>query len=94
MKKLNAALVYLLAMFTMGLTTKLVFTTHIIYRVQVVDMDALQLVLAGTALEVAVFLFEIPTGIVADIYSRRLSGSAALQAHPRVERERESGWAS
>jgi len=73
MKKLNAALVYLLAMFTMGLTTKLVFTTHIIYRVQVVGMDALQLVLAGTALEVAVFLFEIPTGIVADIYSRRLS---------------------
>ena len=73
MKKLNAPLVYLLAMFIMGLTTKLVFTTHIIYRVQVVGMDALQLVLAGTALEVAVFLFEVPTGVVADIYSRRLS---------------------
>jgi DHA3 family tetracycline resistance protein-like MFS transporter len=73
MKKLSAPLVYLLAMFTAGLTTKLVFTTHIIYRVEIVGMDALQLVLAGTALEVAVFLFEIPTGIVADIYSRRLS---------------------
>jgi DHA3 family tetracycline resistance protein-like MFS transporter len=73
MKKLNAPLVYLLAMFIMGLTTKLVFTTHIIYRVQEVGMDALQLVLAGTALEIAVFLFEVPTGVVADIYSRRLS---------------------
>ncbi|HLE74376.1 MAG TPA: MFS transporter [Anaerolineales bacterium] len=73
MKKLNAPPVYLLAMFIAGLTTKLVFTTHIIYRVQLVGMDALQLVLAGTALEIAVFLFEVPTGIVADIYSRRLS---------------------
>src|SRR3989304_6563638 len=73
MKKLNAPPVYLLAMFIAGLTTKLVFTTHIIYRVQLVGMDALQLVLAGTALEIAVFLFEVPTGVVADIYSRRLS---------------------
>lgn len=60
-------------MFVTGFTTKVVFTTHVIYRVQVVGMDALQLVLAGTALEVAVFLFEVPTGVVADIYSRRLS---------------------
>jgi MFS transporter, DHA3 family, tetracycline resistance protein len=30
-------------------------------------------VLAGTALEVAYFAFEIPTGIVADTYGRRLS---------------------
>ena len=36
-------------------------------------LDPLQLVLLGTMLEVSVFLFEIPTGIVADIYSRRLS---------------------
>ena len=33
----------------------------------------LQLVLVGTTLELACFLFEIPTGIVADLYSRRLS---------------------
>lgn len=73
MRKLNAPLVYLLSMFILGLTNKLVFTTHIVYRVQVVGMDALQLVLAGTALEIAVFLFEVPTGVIADIYSRRLS---------------------
>jgi len=30
-------------------------------------------VLVGTVLELACFLFEIPTGIVADLYSRRLS---------------------
>ncbi|MEX1248971.1 MAG: hypothetical protein WEA61_10870 [Anaerolineales bacterium] len=50
LKKLNAAFIYLLAMFVTGFTTKVVFTTHVIYRVQVVGMDALQLVLAGTAL--------------------------------------------
>ena len=36
-------------------------------------MSPLELVLAGTALEVAYFLFEVPTAIVADTYSRRAS---------------------
>lgn len=44
-----------------------------IYQVQVIGMTPIQLVLAGTTLEVTVFLFEIPTGLVADVYSRRLS---------------------
>lgn len=49
------------------------FTTSAIYRFQMAGLDPLQLVLLGTMLEASVFLFEIPTGIVADIYSRRLS---------------------
>ncbi len=44
-----------------------------IYRVDVVGLDVLELVLLGTVLETAVFLFEIPTGVIADVYSRRLS---------------------
>ena len=36
-------------------------------------MSPLQLVLVGTAMELAVFVFEVPTGIVADMRSRRLS---------------------
>lgn len=44
-----------------------------VYLVQVVHLSPLQLVLMGTAMEAAVFLFEIPTGVVADTYSRRLS---------------------
>jgi DHA3 family tetracycline resistance protein-like MFS transporter len=36
-------------------------------------MSPLQLVLVGTFMELTVFLFEVPTGIVADVYSRRLS---------------------
>jgi hypothetical protein len=51
----------------------LTFTISSLYHILTVGLDPLQLVLVGTALEVAVFLFEVPTGIVADVYSRRLS---------------------
>ena len=44
-----------------------------VYLVQTVHLSPLQLVLMGTAMEAAVFLFEVPTGVVADTYSRRLS---------------------
>jgi DHA3 family tetracycline resistance protein-like MFS transporter len=36
-------------------------------------LTPVQLILVGTALEVSAFVFEVPTGIVADVYSRRLS---------------------
>ena len=51
----------------------LVFTINLIYQVQTVGLNPLQLVLVGTVLELTVFLFEVPTGVVADVYSRRLS---------------------
>jgi DHA3 family tetracycline resistance protein-like MFS transporter len=44
-----------------------------VYLVRVVHLSPLQLILMGTAMEAAVFLFEVPTGVVADTYSRRLS---------------------
>ncbi len=44
-----------------------------VYLVSVLHFSPLQLVLMGTAMEAAVFLFEMPTGVVADTYSRRLS---------------------
>ena len=44
-----------------------------VYRIEEAGLNPLQLVLVGTVLEASVFLFEIPTGIVADVYSRRAS---------------------
>ena len=44
-----------------------------IYRIQTVHLDPLQLVLVGTVLEATCFLFEVPTGVVADTFSRRMS---------------------
>src|SRR5918997_1228746 len=48
-------------------------TVAAVYRIEVVHLDPLRLVLLGTALEVAVFVFEVPTGVVADTYGRRRS---------------------
>jgi len=44
-----------------------------VYFVTIVGLNPLQLVLVGTTLEATIFLFEVPTGVVADLYSRRLS---------------------
>jgi len=44
-----------------------------LYLVRVLQLSALQLILMGTVMEATVFLFEVPTGVVADTYSRRLS---------------------
>lgn len=51
----------------------LAFTVHAIYYIVNAHLDPLQLVLVGTVLEGVLFIFEVPTGVVADTYSRRLS---------------------
>ena len=49
------------------------FIVTAIYFVQQVGLSPLQLVLVGTVMEVSVFVFEVPTGVVADLYGRKLS---------------------
>ena len=51
----------------------MIFPILTVYYIQNVGMDPLQLVLVGTVLEATAFLFEVPTGIVADTFSRKLS---------------------
>ena len=51
----------------------LVWTLAPVYFVQTVGMSPLQLVLVGTFMELTIFVCEVPTGIVADLYSRKLS---------------------
>lgn len=71
-RKLRPDLVYYILNGTMSLASSM-FVVLTVYYVNSVGMDPLQLVLVGTVLEATYFLFEIPTGIVADVYSRRLS---------------------
>ncbi len=73
MKKLNAYRIYLILSGADGMISSIIFTVNMIYQVTVVGLNPLQLVLVGTTLEATAFLFEIPTGVVADVYSRRLS---------------------
>lgn len=65
--------VYLIFSGATSLLFALIFTIMAVYRVQVAGLNPLQLVLVGTALEVTYFLFNVPTGVVADTYSRKLS---------------------
>lgn len=48
-------------------------TVTTIYRVQAAGLNPLQLTLVGTALEGSVFLLQLPTGALADTFSRRAS---------------------
>lgn len=72
-QKHEARRVYLTFNAATALLNGAIFTAYSVYVVTVAHLDPLQLVLAGTALELAVFIFEVPTGVVADVYSRRLS---------------------
>ncbi len=51
----------------------LIITYELVYHSVELGLNPLQLVTVGVLLECMTFFFEIPTGIVADAYSRRLS---------------------
>ena len=68
----NAYGVYLLVSGLSAAFLSLYGTIATVYRVSTAGLDPLQLVLVGTALEAACFIVGIPTGILADILSRRL----------------------
>src|SRR5512141_391475 len=71
--KLEAPRVFLIMEMAITVFTSMVFVTNSLYEATVAGLAPLQLVLIGTTLELSTFLFEVPTGIVADMYSRRLS---------------------
>ena len=71
--KLSAYKTYLLFSAITAMCFSLVATVMIVYHIEIVHLNPLQLILVGTTLELACFIFEIPTGIVADAYSRKLS---------------------
>ncbi|HEY2979667.1 MAG TPA: MFS transporter [Anaerolineales bacterium] len=73
MNKLSPTRVYLFIEFAASALFGMMFVTSSLYEVIVAGLTPLQLVLVGTTLEASVFLFEVPTGVVADVYSRRLS---------------------
>ncbi|MEO5709310.1 MAG: MFS transporter [Nocardioidaceae bacterium] len=93
-RRLDAYPMWLVYAGLWGFVEALSWVATPIYLIRDVGMSPLQLVLAGTALEVAYSVFEVPTGIVADLYSRRLSlvvggivmglGMAVVGLVPRV----------
>ena len=71
--RLKAYPLYLLIEVATSLVFSAIFTASAVYQITVAGLSPLQLVLVGTMLEVSAFVFEVPTGVIADVYSRRLS---------------------
>jgi MFS transporter, DHA3 family, tetracycline resistance protein len=70
---LSARTVYLIYSGAGSLFLSTIFTVDLVYQVQVAHLTPLQLVLVGTVLEVVCFFCQIPTGVIADVFSRRLA---------------------
>jgi DHA3 family tetracycline resistance protein-like MFS transporter len=69
----RASLIYLLLSGGSAAFRSMIYIVVAVYYVQTVHLNPLQLVLVGTVLESAYFLCQIPTGVLADVVSRRLS---------------------
>lgn len=72
-KKLSAYPVYLIYSGASALFLSTIFTVNLVYQIQVAHLTPLQLVLVGTVLEIVCFFCQVPTGVLADVYSRRLA---------------------
>jgi DHA3 family tetracycline resistance protein-like MFS transporter len=73
MRRLDPTRIFLILRGGSAFFHTLIFTVNLVYQAETVGLSPLQLVLVGTTLEMSAFLFEAPTGILADVYSRRLS---------------------
>lgn len=70
---MNPRKLYIIQIGILNLAMTMMMTSAIVYRIDLANLEPYQLILLGTALEIAVIFFEIPTGLVADKYSRKLS---------------------
>jgi MFS transporter, DHA3 family, tetracycline resistance protein len=69
-RRLSAQTVYLIFSGASSLFFATIVTVNLVYQVEVAKLNPLQLVLVGTALETVYFLCQVPTGVLADVYSR------------------------
>jgi MFS transporter, DHA3 family, tetracycline resistance protein len=71
--KLRPETVYLLLTGLYTFTFSVVLTVAIVYQTQQAGLTPFQLVASGAATQVATFVFEVPTGLLADVKGRRFS---------------------
>ena len=68
--------VYLALHSTWPLFFSMLAVTNLVYQVEVAHLDPLRLLLVGSVLELTCLVFQVPTGLFADAYSRRLAVAA------------------
>jgi MFS transporter, DHA3 family, tetracycline resistance protein len=67
----DPAFVYLVLRAGGALFFTMLAATNLVYQVEVAHLDPLRLLLVGTVLELTCFVFQVPTGLLADAFSRR-----------------------
>jgi DHA3 family tetracycline resistance protein-like MFS transporter len=68
--------VYLVMSVGVALFFNVLSVTNLVYQVEVAHLDPLRLLLVGSALELTCLVFQVPTGLVADAFSRRWAVAA------------------
>jgi MFS transporter, DHA3 family, tetracycline resistance protein len=71
MRKRGAAFIYLTLNGASSFCYAVILPVEIVYLIKAVGFNPLQLVLIGTLRQSIAFLFQLPTGALADMYSRR-----------------------
>ncbi len=71
MRTFQASFIYIAMRAITALSYSMLLTVELVYLTKIVGFNALQLVLIGTVRQAICFLFQVPTGILADMYSRR-----------------------
>ena len=71
MRNRGASSIYSLLSGVSSLCYSMIFSIELIYQVKIVGLDPLQLILIGSVQQSVNLLFQAPTGILADMYSRR-----------------------
>lgn len=69
----DAAKVFIINRVVLSMADDIMYTLAAIYHITYFGLNPLQLVLIGTAHQITVLLCEIPTGLISDLYSRRVS---------------------
>jgi DHA3 family tetracycline resistance protein-like MFS transporter len=72
----DPSFVYLVLCAGWPLFFSMLAVTNLVYQVQVAHLDPLRLLLVGSVLELTCLVFQVPTGLFADAFSRRQAVAA------------------
>ena len=73
MRNRDASFIYIMLSGALSLFYALLLPVELVYLIKVAGFNPIQLVLIGTLRQLMNFLFQMPTGILSDIYSRRVA---------------------
>ena len=76
MRSKDPTFVYLVLCGGWPLFFSMLATTNLVYQVEVAHLDPLRLLLVGSVLELTCLVFQVPTGLFADAFSRRWAAAA------------------